>query len=207
MEPAGLNDRSIAAMRSPVNWALLGLLIQRPSYGYELVRRFERTYGDTIGLSSRSQIYTALDSLARRGLIEHARDATRARAGGDPVRQPKLHYKATQQGVCAYERWLVEQVSDDERRSRMIAQHFATLPVEHALRVLERCAEICLDAAGRLAVDDEDEHRPEHPGALAERLAGEEERLRAGAILSWIEYARCELRAASRAPRGRQDAP
>jgi DNA-binding PadR family transcriptional regulator len=187
-------------MRSPINWALLGLLIQRSSYGYELVQRFERTYGETVALSSRSQIYTALDSLARRKLIEHvARRESIEDAGdvhiGDPVRQPKLHYKATQTGICAYERWLVEQVSDDERRSRVIAQHFATLIPEHALRVLELCAEACLEVAGRLA--PEDEQRGEQPEALAERLAGEEERLRAGAALAWIEYARSELRAAA----------
>ncbi len=191
MEAARLNDRGAAAMRSPINWALLGLLIQRPSYGYGLVQRFERTYGDTLELSSRSQIYTALDSLARRGLIEHARDARVE----DPVRQPKLHYRATEVGICAYERWLIEQVSDDERRSRLIAQHFAALAPEHALRVLERCAEVCLEAAGRLPTDDEEE--PAGRPALAERLAGEECRLRAGAVLSWIEYARSELRAAA----------
>jgi DNA-binding PadR family transcriptional regulator len=179
-------------MRSPINWVLLGLLIQRPSYGYELVQRFERTYGDTLELSSRSQIYTALDSLARRGLIEHAQEAP----VGDPVRQPKLEYKATQDGIGAYESWLIDQVSDDERRSRLIAQHFVALPPEHALRVLERCAEVCLDAVGRLPTEH-DEHRREHGAALTERLAGEEERLRAGAILSWIEYARSELLAAA----------
>ena len=187
MESARVNDRGAGAMRSPINWALLGLLIQRLSYGYELVQRFERTYGDTLALSSRSQIYTALDSLARRKLIEYAQEER----VGDPVRQPKLHYKATQHGICSYERWLVEQVSDDERRSRVIAQHFATLLPEHALRVLERCAEVCLDVAGRLA--PEKDLRGEHATALAERLAGEEERLRAGAVLNWIEYARSEL--------------
>jgi DNA-binding PadR family transcriptional regulator len=175
-------------MRSPINWALLGLLIRQAGYGYALVQRFERTYGDTLELSSRSQIYTALDSLARRGLIEHAQDERVA----DPVRQPKLHYRATEAGIHAYERWLIRQVREDEHRSRLIAQHFASLPLEHALRVLERCAQACLDAAGRLPVDDD-----RHPGALAERLAGEEERLRAGAVLSWIEYARTELRASA----------
>ena len=57
-------------MRSPLNWALLGLVIQRPSYGYELVQRFERTYEDALELSSPSQVYTALDALRRRSLIE-----------------------------------------------------------------------------------------------------------------------------------------
>ncbi len=57
-------------MRSLVSWSLLGLVIERPSYGYELVQRFERTYGDVLELSSPSQIYTALDALQRRSLIE-----------------------------------------------------------------------------------------------------------------------------------------
>jgi DNA-binding PadR family transcriptional regulator len=189
MESARSNDTSTAAMRSPINWALLGLLIARASYGYELMQRFERTYGDTLELSSRSQIYTALDSLARRGLIERVQGARVA----DPLlRQPKPHYRASDAGIRAYERWLIEQVSDDERRSRLIAGHFAALPSEHALRVLERSAEVCLDAASRLSAED-NEHRSERPQALAERLAGEEERLRAGAILTWIEYARSEL--------------
>jgi len=178
-------------MRSPINWALLGLLIQRPSYGYGLVQRFERAYGDTLELSSRSQIYTALDSLTRRDLIERAEDA----GGEDPLRQPKPHYRATEAGIRVYEHWLIGQVSEDERRSRLIAQHFAALAPEHALRVLERCAELCLEAMGRLPADDDEElsGRP----ALAERLAGEECRLRAGAVLSWIEYAGSELRAAA----------
>jgi DNA-binding PadR family transcriptional regulator len=192
MESARSNESSTAAMRSPINWALLGLLVERASYGYKLMQRFERTYGDTLELSSRSQIYTALNSLARRGLIEHAQDARVE----DLLRQPKPHYRASEAGIRAYERWLVEQVTDDERRSRLIASHLAALPPEHALRVLERCAEICLDAAGRLPGED-DEGRPERPEALAERLAGEEERLRAGAILNWIEYARSEVRAAT----------
>ncbi len=179
-------------MRSPINWALLGLLIERASYGYELMQRFERTYADTLELSSRSQIYTALDSLARRGLIERTRDARVE----DLERQPKPHYRASEAGISAYERWLIEQVSDDERRSRLIAGHFTALPPEYALRVLERCAELCLDAAGRPPAED-DERRSERPNVLAERLAGEEERLRAGAILSWIEYASSELRAAA----------
>ena len=192
MEPARLHEeRSSGAMRSPINWALLGLLIQRASYGYELAQRFERNYGDTLELSSRSQIYTALDSLARRDLIERVQDEPIY----DPVRQPKLQYRPTVAGLRAYEQWLIEQVSQDERRSRLIAQHFASLPPEHALRVLERCAEVCLEAAARLPTDDEEEL----PGraALAGRLAGEECRLRTGAVLTWIEYARCELREAA----------
>jgi DNA-binding PadR family transcriptional regulator len=193
MDAARLRDKHTSAMRSPVNWALLGLVIQRPSYGYELVQRFERTYGDTLELSSRSQIYTALDSLSRRALIEAAQDER----VDDPVRQPRLHYQATQAGIDSYEAWLIEQMGEDRRRSRLIAQQFAALSPEHALRVLERCAEAFLEAVGRLPADEDESQRSDRPGALAEQLADEEERLRAGAMLSWIEYARSELSAAA----------
>ena len=192
MELARLHEeKGSAAMRSPINWALLGLLIQRASYGYELAQRFERSYGDTLELSSRSQIYTALDSLARRDLIERVQDGPIY----EPVRQPKLQYRPTVAGLRAYEQWLIKQVSQDERRSRLIAQHFASLPPEHALRVLERCAEVCLEAAARLPTDDEGELSGR--AALAGRLAGEECRLRTGAVITWIEYARSELREAA----------
>ena len=89
------NEKSGAALRSPVSWALLGLVIQRPSYGYELVQRFERTYGHALELSSPSQIYTALDALERRGLIEKLPPGE----APEVVRQPKPHYRATARGV------------------------------------------------------------------------------------------------------------
>jgi DNA-binding PadR family transcriptional regulator len=198
MEAVWSNDRSRAAMRSPINWALLGLLIRRPSYGYELMQRFERAYPGTIELSSRSQIYTALDSLARHGLIEHLSETP----AQDAVRQPKIQYRPTAAGVRAYEEWLIVQVSEDERHSRMLAQHIAALGPEHALRVLERCAEVCLQVVGELPAAEQAQSAA-RPDALAERLAGEDRRLRAGAVLSWIEYARSELRGGAEGGSGR----
>lgn len=35
-------------MRSPVNWTVLGLVIERSSYGWELWTRFERLYDDVM---------------------------------------------------------------------------------------------------------------------------------------------------------------
>ncbi|MHB1858864.1 MAG: PadR family transcriptional regulator [Solirubrobacteraceae bacterium] len=180
-------------MRSPVNWALLGLVIQRPSYGYELVQRFERTYGDALELSSRSHIYVALDSLAARGLIE--RDVQ------EPIdeqgRQPKLHYRVTEAGICSYERWLIDHLDEDRRRARVFAQQFAAIGPERALRVLSRLSEACLREVGRPTAE-QSEAGASRREALGDRLAGEEERLRAGATLSWIEFAQRELRDALR---------
>ncbi len=188
MDSARSNER--AAMRSPINWALLGLLIRRPSHGYELLQRFKRAYPGTLELSSPSQIYTALDSLQRRGLIRPAQEARSAEA----VRQRKLSYTATQAGIEAYEQWLSEQVSEGPQHSQLLAEHVATVGPEYALRVLDHCAALAVEAMGGPEAS--------RPAELADRLAAEDRRLRAGAVLAWIEYARSELRAAARGPGG-----
>lgn len=79
-------------MRSPVGWALLGLVIERPGSGHDFLKRFQRVYGGALELSSTSQIYIALDSLVRRELVEELRgdsgppdveDSDGARSDGD----------------------------------------------------------------------------------------------------------------------------
>jgi DNA-binding PadR family transcriptional regulator len=177
-----------AAMRSPLNWALLGLVIQRPSYGYELVQRFERAYEDTLELSSPSQIYTGLDALARRALIEQLP------GDGAPgiVRQPKPHYRATAAGVHGYQEWLIGYVEDERRCSRLFARQLAALAPAAGLAVIERCEQDCLRAARATAAP------PGQPGqaqGLAERLVLEQDRLSLESKLAWIEYARRELTA------------
>ncbi len=59
-------------MHSAVNWALLGLVIERPSYAYELARRFERAYEGALSISSVSHVYTALAALRARSLVEES---------------------------------------------------------------------------------------------------------------------------------------
>jgi DNA-binding PadR family transcriptional regulator len=178
-------------MRSPVSWALLGLVIQRPSYGYELVQRFERTFTEALELSSPSQIYTALDTLARRALVEEF--TVKSDAAG-VVRQPKPHYRATGQGICDYRHWLIAQAQDERRRSRLFARELAVLAPRDALAVLERYEQACLKRASSSPAPALDEGSPEAAdGALAARLVREEERLAIDARLAWIEYARREL--------------
>jgi DNA-binding PadR family transcriptional regulator len=75
-------------MHSPVCWALLGLVIERPSHAYELAQRFDRTYEGVLALSSVSHAYKALATLESRSLIE---EVPGTRAG----RLPKPRYRAT----------------------------------------------------------------------------------------------------------------
>jgi DNA-binding PadR family transcriptional regulator len=196
-----IRDANAGAMRSPVNWAVLGLTIERPSYGYEILQRFERNYGELLKLSSPSQIYSALDSLRERGMIE----ATSEPSPGVSSRQPKLHYRATEEGVRLYQQHLVDQAEDDRRRSSLFARELAALAPQAALAVLHDYEQMCLTQATRAKPGSQERAAPDTSTTLADRLAAEEERLAMEAKLPWIEYARRELCAV--ADRGRQHGP
>lgn len=183
-------EKGATAMRSPLNWALLGLVIQRASYGYELVQRFERAYADTLELSSPSQIYTALDMLERKALVEEL-PAEEAEPG--VVRQPKPHYRATAEGVRRYEEWLIAQAQEERRRSRMFTRQLVALAPPVALSLIQRYEQACLREASRTPTE-RDAPVTDMRG-LANKLVYEDQRLAMGARLEWIEYARRELNA------------
>lgn len=68
-QPAQQPARS-RALTSPVTWGVLGLILERSSYGYELLHRLERRYGDVLRVSGSWQIYAALNALENAGFIE-----------------------------------------------------------------------------------------------------------------------------------------
>jgi DNA-binding PadR family transcriptional regulator len=184
-------------MRSLVNWALLGLVIDRPSYAYELAQRFERTYEDALALSSISHVYLALGSLKDRGLVEEI-------AGTRSGRQPKPHYRPTERGVQEYRDWLVEQICADRQRQRLFVLQLGALTRNPAvaIEVIDRLEAICLKQAARTPLPASSETEDEEP-QLIERLLGEENRLGVGAKLAWVQYARDQLKRAARSGRGR----
>ena len=83
-----------STIRSPVSWALLGLVIERPDYGYGLVKRFQREYSDVLTIKSDWHVYRALDGLRARSLIEQV-DLVNGEALELGGRQPKPHYRVT----------------------------------------------------------------------------------------------------------------
>jgi len=191
----GARVLSGAPTNSLVQWALIGLLIERSSYGYELAQRFERTYGELLRLSGVSYVYTALDALKRRGLIEEieVRD--------DDRRMPRVHYRVTDKGVNAYQERLLAQMRENDKRSRLLARQLALLVPEPelALAVLERYERECLEEAERTPVSSPRIAVGREGGSqTAERLAAEERRLSLDARLAWVEYARRELKALAR---------
>jgi DNA-binding PadR family transcriptional regulator len=187
-------DSFESSMRSPVNWALLGLLIERPSYGYELTQRFEYTYGELIELSSPSHVYTALEVLLRRGMIEAIQGSE---VDGATPRQAKLHYAATSEGVAGYEEHLVEDATEERRRGQLFALKMIALVrgQGRGAEVLDRCEEAC----------DEEVAKPtrivgggiDGGGRITEELVDENDRLLVEAKRSWFIEARDQMEKAT----------
>lgn len=175
-----------APMQSPVNWGLLGLIIERPSYAYELARRFERTYDGALSLSSVSHVYTALGTLRERGLVQEV-----AETAGTPSRS-KRRYEATAAGLVGHGDWLVAQANEERRRQRLLVTQLGALArtPERALGVLDEYERACL--AEIAAAPPASDTTPGTTG-LVSRLIGEETRQSAAAKLRWVQYARTQL--------------
>ncbi|HEX4483297.1 MAG TPA: helix-turn-helix transcriptional regulator [Solirubrobacteraceae bacterium] len=83
--------------------AVLGLVIERPGYGYQLAQRLEERFGSS-GFAP-SGVYSALDQLSRDELVRSAGEmgAGRARRAA-----PRTIYEATEGGVEHFETWMLD---------------------------------------------------------------------------------------------------
>jgi len=195
LEERGADSASSAVLRSQVACAVLGLVIEKPSHGYEIGQRFDRRFGGFLSVG-RSSIYAALASLMEAGLIEKM--SGRSTTGVSRGAKAGASYRATARGARAYRAWLAERVRNDPQRVEMLGR--MTLAgvhsVEAALDFIGRYERECVREAQELS-------RP-IDGAVAgcggvsgvvERLLIEERRRMIDAQLGWITYARAELRA------------
>jgi DNA-binding PadR family transcriptional regulator len=175
-------------MKSPVNWALLGLIIEREGYAFELARRFEQTYRDALPLSSTSHIYTALGVLERRSLVEQV-PATRT------GRQPKPSYRATADGVEGYADWLVGYAQEDRRRQILFVLGLSALVSKpHWLvEILDRLEQAWLAPENQTTRFAADGALDGPVGRLVARLLAEENQLTVAAKLSWVGQVRQAL--------------
>jgi DNA-binding PadR family transcriptional regulator len=175
-------------MKSPVNWALLGLIIERESYAYDLARRFQSMYGHVMALSSTSHIYTALSALQDRSLVEQI-------PGVRPLRQPKPSYRATTHGIQSYGEWLVGYVREDRRRQVLFVLGLSALAgnAPWVAEILDR-----YEQAWHAHEDDPElfdlDGVPDGPGAeLVAGILSEENDLTIAAKLSWVRVVRQAL--------------
>lgn len=106
--------------QSPLRGALLALLVQGPSYGYELANRLERQLGWQI---VRPSIYRMLKGMRVQELIS---------ADTSEVAESKTIYWATEQGEGAVDSWMESTLSLDDGQLqlqvRMIVASHDDLP-------------------------------------------------------------------------------
>lgn len=207
LQERGADTAGSAVLRSQVACAVLGLVIEKPSHGYEIGQRFERRFGGFLSVG-RSSIYAALGSLMDAGLIEKM--SSRSTTGVSRGAKAGASYRATARGARAYRGWLAERVRSDPQRVEMLGR--MTLAgvhsVDAALDFIGRYEHECVREAQELARPSENTA----PGCgdisgLVERLLIEERRRIIDAQLAWITYARAELRAVRGGSPGIDDLP
>jgi DNA-binding PadR family transcriptional regulator len=83
-------------------YAILGLVIERPGYGYQLAQRLEERFGSSA--FAPSGVYSALDQLSRDQLVRAAGEM-----GLGPAKRaaPRMIYEATDRGVEHFEAWIL----------------------------------------------------------------------------------------------------
>lgn len=180
-------------MKAGTKYAVLGLLLERPSYGYEVLVRFRHAFDVAQWAISPQGLYASLDRLERDGLIEpvdvDGRDASR--------RQPKTPYRVTPTGASELQRFLDTPMSADPSRAELLVrlQCVASQDADTLLQMLDGYEQACLDELGRLR-GDAPPPRTTAGASLLDRLVLEERRLGIQARLMWIDYTRQELREA-----------
>jgi DNA-binding PadR family transcriptional regulator len=187
-------DAGAAVLRSQVACAVLGLVIEKPSHGYEIGQRFERRFGVFLSVG-RSSIYAALASLMEAELIEKM--ATTSSTGVSRGAKAGAAYRATASGARGYRAWLAERVRSDPQRVEMLGRMVlaGVRNVDAALDFIARYEQECVREAQELARPGDSTPGSDGVSGVLERLLVEERRRMIDAQLGWITYARAELRA------------
>ena len=182
-------------MRPGTKYAVLGLLQDEPSYGYQVLVRFRSAFDAADWDISPQGLYASLDRLERDGLIEPVAQADRDASR----RQPKTPYRVTPSGADELRRFLATPMAAEPSRAELLVrlQCVRADGVDALLAMLDAHERAC--AEGLRRIGDAAPDRTGAPDSLVERLAREERRLGIQARLLWIDYARKQLRESVRA--------
>jgi len=125
---------------TPAEYAILGLVYQRPAHGYQIAQEMAPDSG--LGLICplrRSNVYFLLGNLERRGLIE-------VEQRRDDAYPPKTVLKATAAGRRAFETWIWQPVARlrEVRLDFLLKAYFLRdAEPESVLRLLDGQVEFC----------------------------------------------------------------
>lgn len=174
-------------MRSNVSGAVLSLVIERPSFGADVCRRFEARYHGLLG-SGRQHIYDALTRLVREGMLERVpRELLGELDDIDPRGAITDGYQATAAGARAYRGWLTGPADGSKlSRQETLVRLASTLPQDRAtaLALIDRYELVIL----RLI-----QGTPLEVANLMDELVADERADFAQAELRWIARTREKL--------------
>jgi DNA-binding PadR family transcriptional regulator len=95
----------------PVKHAILGLLVERRGYGYDLMRRLEGRLGPGLAIPE-GTVFSSLRSLKEAGHVEIVRRTLRGE-------QVAVWYGATAEGVGHFEQWMDQPVAREPLRGEL----------------------------------------------------------------------------------------
>jgi DNA-binding PadR family transcriptional regulator len=183
-----------AGATSPVTGVLLGLLLERPGYGYELAQRMNERMGPAWKLTT-SSIYPVLERLESERLVSR----TVKEMPGRQRQRERVMYHATDGAEVAFEQWLARPARKEPVRTELLAKIAVARPVDvpRLLAALDEYEHDCLTLLETAADGAPPEEPPmaaeaSWPALLAELIHGATgEHLRAE--LDWIGFARRRL--------------
>jgi DNA-binding PadR family transcriptional regulator len=167
-------------LSSLIDGIVLALVIEKPSYGYEIHRRFERRFGGFLSTSLAS-VYDALSRLEEDGHVEVAgRSGARGR--------PRVNFRATARGIEIHLSWLAERLREDPRRYELLSRLASTYlrRLDAKLKVIDCFLEESSQEARQIAI-------PECDDDLLRDLLIELRRRMVTAQLEWGTYARSKV--------------
>jgi DNA-binding PadR family transcriptional regulator len=125
-----------------VKHAVLGLLVERRSYGYELVSRLEARLGPGFAVPA-GTVFTSLKTLKDEGYIEVVHKASR----GEQVR---VYYDTTPEGVEHFESWMDEPLSREPMRGELYLK-FALTDISRVPMLREAFERLDLECLAEIA--------------------------------------------------------
>lgn len=165
-----------SSLIAPNLLGVLALIVERPSYTYEIARR-----AATLNISQ-SSVYDAIQRLRNRGLIESSHTS-------GTERQPRVHYRATESGVLTHRKAVAKSLLVDIDRSEVKRRLLrADGSPDGLLAILEIYEVMVLEALARLRPAARD-------ASLSDRLAVLHERMAFDRALDFIRHARDEIEA------------
>src|SRR5882672_1786998 len=171
--------------------AVLGLVIERPGYGYQLAQRLDERFGSS-GFAL-SGVYSALDQLARDDFVRSSGEV--AAVPGSRA-APRTVYEATEEGVDHFEDWMLDASSTPPLRDELHMKIALCRPhnVPRLIDVISGQELVCLGRladlkrlAGQHAASSRDWSR------LMRMLAAEAEVAFWNARIEWLQNARALL--------------